>query len=92
MDTDDLVMMVSDDRGTPRRFCWRDRTWAVAGHPIPWTRRPPWWGQATASGQVVSLVQRMWRVVGLDISSGETVTVDLAVEEAGWCRVSTVEG
>ena len=92
MDLDELVATWNDADGVPRRFQWRDRIWAVAGHPVPWTRRPPWWGEATESGTVAALLQRVWRAVGSDPTSGATVTVDLAVEETGWCRLSLVEG
>ena len=92
MDTDDLVATWADGAGVPRRFQWRGRLWAVAGHPVPWTRRPPWWGVAVESGTVAAVTQRVWRVVGFDPDSGATVTVDLAAEDIGWCRLSLVEG
>jgi len=88
----DLVATWTNSEGVPRRFQWRDRVWVVSGHPVPWTKRPPWWGDATQSGTVMTLIQRVWRVIGLNTASGETVTVDLAVEETGWCRLSLVEG
>ena len=89
----DLVATWTDAEGIPRRFEWRDRVWVVAGHPVPWTRRSSWWGAAVDSGTVMALIQRVWRVIGSDAMSGETVTVDLAVEEeTGWCRLSLVEG
>jgi len=87
---DDLVATWWDDGGSPRRFEWRGRMWQVAGHPVPWIERVPWW--TSWSQPVVATAQKMWRVVGLDAASGETVTVDLAVAEAGWCRLAGVCG
>ena len=90
MDDDVFVMTVVDAEGVPQRFRWRERVWAVSGRPVPWTKRLPWWGTAALSGRIDLVVQKIWRVVGVDSATGETVTIDLAVEEPGWCRLAGI--
>ncbi len=86
MDTD-LVPVWANADGRPRRFEWRGRSWLVCGHPASWIDQAPWWVTAAQPGTTPTPQQKMWRVTGLNTSSGEVVTVDLAVEEANWWRL-----
>jgi len=86
----DLVAVWANDAGVPQRFEWGGHQYLVCPRPVPWVDRAPWWSM-TETGLISDVEQQMWRVSGLDTTTGEITRVDLAVEEPGWWRLSGVQ-
>ena len=93
METGDLVAVWASATGVPQRFEWQGRRFEVCGRPVPWIDRAPWWSRAAQVGTIQAPEQRMWRVAGMDTTTGEVTKVDLAVEvnESDWWRLTYVQ-
>jgi hypothetical protein len=90
MEPFDMVAVWTALDGRPKRFECRGRVFIVCGTPVPWVERAPWWSVAIQADEVHCIEQQLWRVDGLDTTTGEVTRVDLAVEEPGWWRLATV--
>ncbi|MDR0784210.1 MAG: hypothetical protein LBE83_10705 [Propionibacteriaceae bacterium] len=86
----DLIAVWSSDTGVPRSFEMSGHRYLVCGRPKAWIDYAPWWS-LTAETPLTSPQQPMWRLTGMDRLTGQTVQVDLAVEEPHWWRVTSID-